>query len=77
VIRSLGHNVDGKQIVLLGLEPQNLDRLREGQPVRVNLRHLDPGGNPLDELPDIDVVIFFAGKDETAWIKAAYERRPQ
>jgi hypothetical protein len=74
VIRSLAHNDEGKSIVLLGLEPQNMDRLREGQPVRVNLRHLNPGGAPVEELPDIDVVIFFAGKEEVNALKKAAQQ---
>ena len=69
MIRALG-NGDGRPLVLLGLEPQNLDRLREGQPIRVNLRRLNPEG-PDTDLPDIDVVVFFAGADEIEALKRA------
>jgi hypothetical protein len=62
VIRVLAHAGD-KPVVMLGLDAQGLNRLREGQPIQVNLRHLDPTGAPTD-LPDIDVVIFFGGADE-------------
>jgi len=63
MIRALLTQKDGKPLVLLGLEPVNLNRLREGQPIKVNLRQLDPDGPPTD-LPDIDVAVFFAGGDE-------------
>jgi hypothetical protein len=49
--------------VLLGLDAENMARLREGEPVQVNLRNLDPD-EPREDLPDLDVVIFFAGTDE-------------
>jgi hypothetical protein len=42
--------------VLLGLEAVNMARLQEGQPVMVNLKHLDPDG-PDTQLPDINIVI--------------------
>jgi hypothetical protein len=49
--------------VLLGLDAENMARLRDGEPISVNLRNLDPDV-PREDLPDIDVVIFFAGADE-------------
>lgn len=48
----------GKPIVVLGLSEENMVRLHAGQPVQVNLKHLDPNGPPTD-LPDIEVVIAF------------------
>jgi hypothetical protein len=42
--------------VLLGLGAENLARLKEGKPVLVNLRHLDPDG-PDTQLPDINIAI--------------------
>lgn len=42
--------------VLLGLGKENMARLHEGQPVLVNLKHLDPVG-PDTALPDINIVI--------------------
>jgi hypothetical protein len=63
VIRGYGV-VDGTPTVFLALEPQNLDRLREGQPIKVNLRYLDPEGPPVRELPEVDVVILYGGRDE-------------
>lgn len=64
MIRTAGQQANGTPFVMLGLEPANMDRLREGQPIRVNLRHLDPDGPPVEQLPDLEVVIFFAGTDE-------------
>lgn len=69
MIRSLAHEADGKQVVMLGVDPQNLSRLRDGQPIRVNLRNLIPGGEPIEELPDLDVVVFFAGAEEVVQLK--------
>lgn len=73
MIRAVGE-ADGKPLVILGLEPQNMARLREGQPIRVNLRNLVPGGPPIDALPDVDVVILFGGQDEIAALRAATRR---
>lgn len=70
MIRSVARDADGKPVVLLGLEAQNMDRLRDGQPVRVNLRRLVPGGPPTD-LPDIDVVVFYAGRAEIEMLERA------
>lgn len=76
MIRVLASNPD-RMVVMLGLEPVNLDRLREGQPIRVNLRHLVPGEPPCTDdnghlLPDIDVVIFFGGQEETRMLTEAF-----
>jgi hypothetical protein len=75
VIRGLAH--DGERpVVMLGLDAENLDRLREGQPITVNLRRLNPtGGVEVTELPDVDVVIFYAGKDEVAKLMARFRGR--
>ena len=64
MIRAAGVSSTGTPFVFLGLEPQNINRLREGQPIKVNLRHLDPDGPPVEQLPDVDVIIFFGGQDE-------------
>jgi hypothetical protein len=74
VIRSAGRQKNGRPVVALGLEPQNLSRLREGQPIVVNLRNLDPDGPPVNELPDLDVLIYFAGKDENRIIAQVFGR---
>jgi hypothetical protein len=72
VIRAIG-SIEGRPLVILGLDPQNLNRLREGQPIHVNLRRLNPGGADT-ELPDIDVVVVFAGKGEIAALVRAVGR---
>jgi hypothetical protein len=48
---------DRPMAVVLGLEPVNIARLEDGEPIRVNLRHLDPRGPEVPELPDLDIVI--------------------
>lgn len=72
MMRFAGRTNEGKPFVVLGLDPQNMDRLREGQPIAVNLRKLDPDGEPIEELPDLDLMIVFAGKDEMAWLRAKF-----
>lgn len=52
----LGLTVNGRPTVILGLTPENLRRMAEGQPAQVNLRDLDPDGPPTP-LPDVDVLI--------------------
>jgi hypothetical protein len=47
---------EGIPTVLFGLDAQNIARLQEGQPILVNLKHLDPDG-PDTELPDINIAI--------------------
>ena len=64
MIRSAGQGKDGTPFVMLGLDAQNLARVREGQPIQVNLRHLDPDGPPVEQLPDLNVIIYFAGSIE-------------
>lgn len=71
MIRGYGTS-EGKPTVLLGIDPENFDRLREGQPIRVNLRHLNPDGEPVEALPDLDVAIFFAGTDEVTMIERLF-----
>lgn len=49
----------GRRVVLLGLELENLMRLANNEPIRVNLSRLDPSGDTSGILmPDIDIVIF-------------------
>ena len=60
MIRAVLRDVrSGKATVLLGLGAENMDRLAAGEPVKVNLRHLDPTTNGMTDLPDIDIVIAF------------------
>ncbi len=58
MIRALMHTDEGKPIVLLGFGPENMRRLQGGEPIRFNLKHLDPSGAETD-LPDVDVLIVF------------------
>jgi hypothetical protein len=50
---------EGRRWVLFGLQDENLRRLRDGKPIRVNLQQLNPGALPNPELPDIDVMIAY------------------
>ena len=51
----------GHQTVMIGLDDENLARLQQNQPIKFNLRKLDPTPGAADlELPDIDVVIAYA-----------------
>jgi hypothetical protein len=59
VIRALLYQADGKPLVILGLGEENMRRLREGEPIRFNLKHLDPGSPKPTDLPDVDLVIAF------------------
>jgi hypothetical protein len=68
VIRAFAHDRHGAPVVFLGLEDENLRRLSLDQPIKVNLRHLDPGGEPIAELPDLELVIYAASKDGRAWM---------
>jgi hypothetical protein len=69
VIRALTRSADdGHPIVLLGLLPENLERLQANEPIAVNLRHLDPDGPELPGMPDIEVRVFFADEQEAARI---------
>lgn len=70
----LAMTVDGKATVVLGLDPDNLTRLAQGEPVRVNLRDLDPDGPPTS-LPDIDVMI--AATDTDDWRAFVARLRPE
>lgn len=76
MIRVLVADADGRpKTVLLGLHEENMSRLREGQPVRVNLRHLAGNNGPVvPSLPDLDVVVFIVDTASTAMIMAAAER---
>ncbi len=56
-MRLAGMTRAGKPFVMLGLEDENIRRLLEGKPIRVNLRNLDPDGPPVDELPDLELFI--------------------
>lgn len=50
MIRALMTTKDGRPMLLLGIEAENVKRLKEGQPIHVNGRE--------DDLP-IDVVIMY------------------
>ena len=76
MIRGVAQRDDGTRIVLFGLTAENLDRLREGQPIVVNLRRLNPDGDELDFLPDLDVAVYFHGATE-AGILASMSWPPQ
>ena len=58
MIRAILHKADGSPMVVLGLGEENMRRLRNGEPIKVNLKRLDPTGGET-ELPDIDVVVVF------------------
>lgn len=67
MIRVVAHDkADGHPMVLLGLMDENLKRLQEDKPIRVNLRELIPGQHT--DLPNVSVVIFHATADSEAWL---------
>ena len=65
MIRAAGKGKGGKPFVMLGLDDVNLRRLQQDEPINVNLRHLDPNGEPTTYLPDVNIIIFFADNDST------------
>jgi hypothetical protein len=73
MLRILAETNDGRPLVLLGLDDTNLARLKQDQPIVVNLRHLNPD-DPDNEtdLPDIDVSIFFAGDYEVKLLRERF-----
>ena len=74
MIRARGYQADGKMVVLIGLEPENIKTIVEDDdPVLFNLRKL--GGEdapPVMDLPDIDVIIFDADGQYMAHIMDSY-----
>lgn len=68
-MKRLALNLDSRPTVILGLEPENVRRMTKGQPIRVNLRHLDPYGPEAPQLPDVDVLICATDTDD--WRQAA------
>lgn len=74
MIRGLILKLNAVPCVLLGLEPENIARLLAGEPIELNLQHLDPTGDPVP-LPDIDVVIFHADPDTAEELMARYRER--
>jgi hypothetical protein len=76
MIRALAHDKHGKPIVILGVDAENLSRLQDDKPIRVNLKYLDMSDKPTG-LPDIDVVIFFDdGKTGVELMKAFAAKNP-
>lgn len=63
-MKRLAMTVGKKKAVILGLDPENVERLLKGEPIRVNLNELDPDGPPTG-LPDIDVYV--AATDTEDW----------
>jgi hypothetical protein len=74
MIRAIVSGEDGRKAVLLGIDGENLRRLLNDEPIRVNLRHLDPTGDPVDGMPDIDVVIFDAEGDKAVQLLRRMQR---
>lgn len=68
----LALTLDGTPTVVLGLEPVNMARLARGEPIKVNLRMLDPDGPPTS-LPDVDLYVAATATDD--W-QAFIERLP-
>lgn len=52
--------------VVLGLAAENMARMTRGEPIKVNLRTLNPSGPPT-ALPDVDVIV--AATDTDDWEK--------
>ena len=54
MLQATGHStLTGQTWVLLGLRRDNMDRLQQGQPIRLNLEKLDPS------LPNVDIIVAF------------------
>jgi hypothetical protein len=60
--------------VILGLDEENIKRLREGKPINVNLRHLDPDGPPTEKLPNLNIVIAYDNNDFREFLEKAREK---
>jgi hypothetical protein len=59
-------------VIVLGLSHMNLQKLKEGFPIKFNLKVLNSDKQPnLTPLPEEDVIIF-AAKDESAMINMFY-----
>jgi hypothetical protein len=70
MIRALLTPHDGSPAtVVLGLDEENMTRLRQNKPIHVNLHHLDPGGPPID-LPNLNVVLAYDNDELREWLQA-------
>lgn len=63
MIRLLLHPPGQPPMVVFGLDATSFLRLGRGQPIRVNLRDLDPDGPPT-KLANIDIVIADVNTDD-------------
>lgn len=77
MLRLAGNWSNGTPFVILGLDKRNLGLMREGQPIRLNLRNLDPDGPPVEELPDLELVLVFAGTDEVSKLMAIIQEHEE
>lgn len=65
MIRALGQHEDGRPVVFLGIDRENLERMIADQPIRINIGDLvKPAEGESDQtvptgLPDVEVVIFW------------------
>lgn len=58
------------ETVLLGLDEENISRLRNNKPIKVNLLHLDPDGPPT-KLPNLNIVIAYDNDEFRDFLKRA------
>lgn len=59
MIRALMVGVRGQPLVMLGLSADNLERLRNDEPIHLELRHLSGTDEVHRDLPDVDLIIAF------------------
>lgn len=71
MLRAIGSK-DGKPVVILGLERENVRRLINGEPIQVNLRNIGEG--QITDLPDIDIFIVFATEEVKQKFSEVYVR---
>lgn len=57
MLKGIAQGADGRQMLILGLTRQNVQRMEAGRPILVDQRQLAELG--YDDVPDQQVVIFF------------------
>ena len=60
MLKARATTTDGRTLIILGLEPGNLDRLAAGEPIYIDTDDQPPDGLALDDGPRL---ILYAGVD--------------
>lgn len=61
------------ETVILGLDEENMRRLRDNKPIKVNLHHLDPDGPPT-KLPNLNIVIAYDNDEFREFLEEARKK---